>query len=120
MKAFSAYYFNVVIPVMDKQCTMTAPSNTLQLNVSGGVDSCSVSRHSSVQTLCLANKVCRILTMREERIELHEKRILPNPLHGSALRYTTDQRHIIFKSFNLLSLLRLNLWTRFPEECWLV
>ena len=47
---------------------------------------------SSVQTLCPANKVCRILTMTEERIGLHEKRILPNTLHGSALRYTTDQK----------------------------
>ena len=39
MKAFSAYFLNVVIPAMDKQCMMTAPSNTLQLNVSGGIDS---------------------------------------------------------------------------------
>ena len=44
MKAFSAYSLNVVIPPMDKQCTMTALSNTLQLNVSGGLDSCSGSR----------------------------------------------------------------------------
>ena len=44
MKAFSAYSLNVVVPAMDKQCPMTVQSNTLQLNVSGGVDSCSGSR----------------------------------------------------------------------------
>ena len=75
---------------------MTAPSNTLQLNVSGGVDSCSGSRHFIIQTLYPENKVCRTLTMREERIGLHEKRILPNTLHGSALRYTTDQKETLF------------------------
>ena len=91
MKAFSAYSLNVVIPAMDKQCTMTAPSNTLQLNVSGGVDSCSGSRHF-ISSDYPASKVCRTLTMREERIGLHEKRILPNTLHGSALRNTTDQK----------------------------
>ena len=30
--------------------------------------------------------------MREERIGLREKRILPSPLNSSALRYTTDQK----------------------------
>ena len=51
---------------------------------------------SSVQTLYPANKVCRILTVREERIGLHEKRILPNLLYGSALRYTTDQKETLY------------------------
>ena len=87
MRSFSAYSLNVVIPAIDKQCTITAPSNTLQLNVSGGRKGISF-----VQTFYPPNKVCQILTIREEKIELRGKRALPNPLHGSALRNTSDQK----------------------------